>query len=452
MTKNILETEFFSLSEIVEDYQGMGSIYLEKELVEAFPKVDLKMIRGLPRLYRRGCPSISQIKKNFAHLPTLKRLVASRFIFEMYPKAVAGKVALLDAEENVRTLLIDRLPNIEFIKDTQKADLVLSLSHVGKCGQLETFHPRSGGYSLGLHFLERGILIPKKSPLKLEQEPLKRWISEGRHFYLADLATPVGGAVYLHALLKSIENDPRDMDIISPDLGWFIEFVQNREMQPILAENFGVQQIEVRFQEKSYVHTLASEGKKIRLFCPGPISAADFRTLIALSEDFVAVKGDASFSEAILADKIYFYDGIEKETSFIKDLMALSENKLKGPALAIMRGIGNAFFAHHEEEEGEWVEESFFQEKEDWISVAHSIGSALQRPEAKQALKNFNAMIAREYSANNFFCQLVNRALVQKKSPQIQQFEAGQMALFLSNQQSFSKTCEKLQILRERSI
>lgn len=449
MSKNVLLSEIFSLSEILEDFQSKGSIYLEKALLDAFPKIDLKMIRGLPRLYRRDKPSESHIKKNFAHLPGLKRLAASRFVFGMYTNEVSGMVAILDGEGMAESILREGLPQVEFVKDPKDADLVLQMSQIGKYGQLETFHPRSGSYSMGLHFLEKGILIPKNGPLRLEDEGLKRWMSDERHFYLADLATPIGGAIYLHALLKSLERDARDIDICVPQLDWFIEFVQNRENQPILVGNFGVQQIEIRFQEKSYVHSIQPEGKKVRLFCPGPISQTDYQTLMALSGEFVGVQGDRAFSEAVSADKVYFYDGKETAKNFIKDLVALAQNRIRGSALTVMHGIGNAFFAHLPEEEGEWVDETFFQEKEDWITIANSIGRALQNPDAVLGFKKFNGIIAREYAANDFICRLVNRALTHKKFPKMQQIESSEMALFLSNQQSFSKTCEKLQVLRE---
>jgi hypothetical protein len=447
MSETSFATEVFSLSEIVDDYQGRSSIYLEKTLLDAFPKFDLKMIRGLPRLYRRDKPSESHIMKNFAHLPSLKRLAASRFVMGLYGE-VAGKVAVVDSDGTAEAILKERLGKVKFVKDVKAADLVFQMSEIGKYGCLETFHPRSGHYSMGLHFLEKGVLIGKKGAVKVENEAVKKWLKMDQPFYLADLTTPIGGAIYLHALLKSLERDPRDVHLLVPNLDWFIEFVQNREGQPILVGNLGVQQIEVRFQEKSYVHGIQSEGKKVKIFCPGTLSHSDVQVLMSLSQDFVAVQGDRGFSDAVSAEKAFFFDGTKLSRSFMKDLVALAENKIRGNAVTVMRGMMNALVAQLPEEEGEWVDETYFQEKEDWITIANAIGTALQQPDTIQGFKRFNAMIAKEYSANDFLCQYINRALSHKKHPKKLQFETTEMALFLSNQQSFAKLFEKLQLLR----
>ena len=97
------------LPEIFENYQHLfgakGSIHLEKTLMEAFPLKDFirlglsryypRMYRGLPRIYHRDSPSHSAIKRNFTHLPSLKRQAVSRALFSLYSKWPAkGKVAV----------------------------------------------------------------------------------------------------------------------------------------------------------------------------------------------------------------------------------------------------------------------------------------------------------------------------------------------------------------------
>src|SRR3990167_4906736 len=83
------------LDQIVHDYHELWSeknaIQVERQWMTAFSAKEFaelglsaplpKLYRGLPRLYHRDDPSVSRIKKNFSHLPTLKALSVDRAVF-----------------------------------------------------------------------------------------------------------------------------------------------------------------------------------------------------------------------------------------------------------------------------------------------------------------------------------------------------------------------------------
>ncbi len=535
--------ESLPLSEIIDNYQHLfgarGPIHIEKILMEAFPLqefIDLgltryypRIYRGLPRLYHRDHPSQSHIKKNFTHLPSLKKQAVSRALFSLYGKIpVRGRVTLLTwvmgdgwgdytAAMEVQRILHARLPELElhwvalvqgkmatrlvypegsmillYEGDCQletftpealallrSSDLILQMPTfyphteellrvlqamessdpmpkmecVGEYGFLESswFHPKSKGYSMGLHFLEKGILVRKACQASwddVKNEQLLRWRYPESRFYLAYLSTPIGGAIYLHSLLKALEQEERGIDICTPDLAWFVQFVdrQNKAGRPVLEWDVGVESLEVCYEEQTYSISISPRGKKVRLLCPRSITQSDFRALLALSEEWVAVRGNQSFSEALSQGKAFFYDGREHARYLIKDLVAVAENRISShpTTLSCIRAIAQGFLYNLPVQEEEWVDETFFQPIEEWTSIALQIGLALQDPETVAGYKKLNRVFAEEFTANSFLCHLVQRALSHRKAPDLAALEASGFALFASQSQSFVQFMQTL--------
>lgn len=527
------------LAEIIDNYHHLfgskGPIHIEKTLIESFPLKDFielgltryypRIYRGLPRLYCRDQASQSHIKKNFTHLPSLKKQALSKALFSLYGKMPArGKVTLFTwmindglgdfiAAVEVMRLLKGRFPeldihfialvpekalahlnlpdqsivipyerecpfslmNPEALDVLRASDLILQMPTyyphteeikkalgsegpkiecVGEYGFLESnwFHPKSDHYSLGLHFLEKGILTRKACYAHwddVKNEQLQRWKCPESRFYLAYLSTSVGGAIYLHSLLKSLENDPQGIDICVPDLGWFIQFSekQNKAGRSLLEWEMGVRSVEIYFQDKTYSIELAPQGKRLRILCPGLITPSDFRVLLALSGDWVAVRGNQSFSEAVSQGKAFFYDGREHARYFIKDLTAIAENRIGNypGALHCIRGMAQGFVYNLPVEESEWVEETFFQDLEEWSAIALHMGLALQDSETIVGFKVLDKILSEEFSANSFLCHLVQRALCHRQHPHIEQFEEEQITKFATQAQSFAELIQSCQ-------
>lgn len=301
---------------------------------------------------------------------------------------------------------------------------------IGEYGFLESqwFHPKTANRSMGLHFLEMGILIRKRCKESsvnfnsLQNQQLIEWMFPEKldqesyfsthHFYVAYLATAIGGAVYLHALLKAHESSSKGIDICSPDIGCFVAYLelQNKAGRPIL--EFQAYRLEVYTKEKIYAFG-SSDLKKVRIFSPEGVSSSDFRRLIELSGDFIGVRGNQSFSEVISSGRLFFYDGKEHARYFIKDLLALAENRIRPykSSLIVLRKIQETFIHSLEKEDQDWVEETYFQERRPWLEIAIELGEALQDPTAILGFRELARIIREEYAFNDFFCHLVQRQL-----------------------------------------
>lgn len=413
---------------------GLGDFIAASEVMQLlkarFPELELRLIALVQ-------------ERMIAHLA-----LPNSAIVLPYEKDVPFSLLTEEALETLRSSdLVLQLPtHYPHTEELKKAVPGVKFESVGEYGFLESswFHPRSGNYSLGLHFLEKGILIRK--PLnatweQVENPQLRAWRLPENRFYLAYLTTATGGAIYLHALLKSLENDPADIDLCVPELRWFFQFSEKQKEagRPLLEWNLGLSSIEIFYQDKNYSIPLAPQGKKLRLLCPGLITQSDFRALLFLSGDWVAVRGDQSFSEAVSQNKPFFYDGREHARYFIKDLGALAENRIgahKG-TLDCIRGMGQGFLYNLPAETEEWVEETYFQELEEWTAIALRIGLALQDSDTFKGYTAFNRILAEEFSANAFLCHLIQRALCHKARPDIEHFEREQLTKFAQGEQTF---------------
>lgn len=521
--------DFFPLTEIVESYERIfhsrGPLHLEKKLIESFSVKDAKeerirMYRGLPRYYRQQRPADSYVKRNFTHLPTLKRLAAEKAIFRLYSEKspesakvsffswvigdgwgdyIAGmesieilkcrfpdlqlgwvvlfpkhlgsppvprgvKTHLIYYEKDYPISLITREP-LEILRTS---DLIFQINtiypyfddlrtileaipfsspqpkwlSIGEYGFLESkwYHPKSGNRCMGIHFLEKGIIIkPPQHPnftasfSEIENQELlyklfntstpgPQEIEQYRkehHFYLSYLTSPIGGMVYIHALIKAHEIDQKGIDLCCPDISWLDHLIemQARAGQPILeAEGVG---LELHLPSKVVQLVEKAKGKKIRIFAMPGISPTDFHLLTHLSGEWVAIRGNQSFSEVVSVNKGFFFDGRDHLRYFLKDLLALAENRIGAhrSTLEVLRGMGKAFLHNLPMGRGEWVEETNFQEREPWKEIALKIGAALQDPDCLAGFKKLNRIISEEHAFNDFLCHLVQREVCHRNEP-----------------------------------
>ncbi len=350
--------------------------------------------------------------------------------------------------------------------------LMPKMEKIGEYGFLESdwYHPKSGNRSMGLHVLEKGIFIRKAGRFtfaEIEQKALLfalfgtelpgpteiKTYKQKHHFHLAYLTTPVGGAIYLHSLLKMHERDDKNIDLCCPDLRWLIVWLQ--EEKQILAHSFGVKEIVVLFKEEIHRIPIGTKGKTVRIINPGLLSLADMRRIVSLSDDWVAVRGDQSFSEVISAKKAFFYDGRDHARYFIKDLSALAENRLSGHrgALHAFRMMGHAFLWNLPEDLSERVDESHFQKEEKlpWLDIATELGASLQNSDTILGFKKICTLISEEHSFNPFLCHLIERELFHTENPMVRGAEEQLVQLYATGQIPFSTLVKNLRLCIVRS-
>lgn len=421
---------------VMKDGHGdfMAGIEVVRLLRARLPKVEIEFVALVPENFKANLSSTTLI-------PYLDECP-----LDLIPQEVLDRMRNADLILQLPTFYPFTRELTEKLKEISSSKPMPKFESVGEYGFVDSswFHPKSGAYSFGLHFLEKGILTRKPCVAcweDVQNEKLKGWREEKNRFYLAYLATPIGGAIYLHALLKSLEEDPCDIDLCVPEIGWLLAFYEKQKAagRPILEWEMGVSSIDIYFEEKFCSLPISPKGKKVRILCPGALSQSDFRALLALSGEWVAVRGNQSFSEAISQGKVFFYDGRGHSRSFVKDFAAVSENRIRSfpGALECVRGMVQAFLYNLPVQQDVWVDETYFQELEDWTAIALKIALALQDPETATGFRQLGKIISEEFSANSFLCHLVQRALFHRLHPYLESLEEENICKFTRNEIKF---------------
>ncbi len=185
------------------------------------------------------------------------------------------------------------------------------------------------------------------------------------------------------------------------------------------------------------------------MFQPDRLSAADRNRFLLLSEDFLGVSECGGFSDAVSANKGFFYDPATVSPSFVKDLIALAENRIAPhrSTLSILRLYTKVFEEQCKPQNNEWVDEILIQceEMPPLVELAEKIGLYLQDPDALAGFKKLNRLIAKEYSCNAFLRHLVQRAVCHRRRPEIGCLEEDGVSKFIQNEISLSHLVQHLQ-------
>lgn len=340
---------------------------------------------------------------------------------------------------------------------------------LGQYGFLESdwFYPHTAAHSLGLHFLEKGILTHRIDAnltiSELKNEQLSQWLfdqsapsleminqyRQNHRFFLADLLSQDGIFVYLHALLKSLEKDSKDIDLCVLDPAKMLAFFEQRiqaKLDPI-EKRYQIRQIVFHIGAHVAVLNIESTGKTIRILCPQSMSSSDFQRCLAFSEEFVACQSDQSLSEAVSINKCFFYDSCDNNRYFLKDLIALAQNRIPQhpSSIEVLRLFSKVFEHHLPQEASDWVDEIFIQdEKMDLLEIAETMGKYLQDPKTFAGLKKLNRILIEEHSCNGFILNLVQRAICHHCCPEIERIEQEELMRFSYGWQSFSSVVQTL--------
>lgn len=431
-------------------------------LAEKFPRLAIEMVTLVD--------NASSFFSSKSAIPCTKVIFSSST--EKYPEVEEFPPALLQKMRNAS--LIIQLPTYypltEQLWDKIKAlPSENSLPHyelIGEYGFVESayFHPKSLARSMGLHFLEKGILIHAKEEVPfsfikhIEDKSLllslfsskrpsgKMLLSyeQQRRLFFAYLVTDEGHYLYLHALLKFLKDDTKDVDIVVTDLRRLIHNFETRlkdqESYPLLTK-YGVKRVVLHYRGESVPLVCADEGKEIHFHCMENVSKKDFSLLCQLSQEFVGCRGDGSFSEVVSADKVYFYDGKDHAKNFLKDLLAIAENQIPNfhATVAYLR-IFLERIRLDADPNHEWVDELYFQKKESssLYDMGEELGTLLLTPSLQAGMKKLNGILQNDYAFNRSFFQLVTRKLNHYHYPSFAREEEQLLSLFQEGQVSFA--------------
>lgn len=183
--------------------------------------------------------------------------------------------------------------------------------YLGEIGFVETpdYYPGQGRRCLGLHPLEKGLLIPHLPPLK--NSPLNP------PYFFAYTRTVEG----LRRYIEAISHEPQEEITLCT--------FKMPLVKTLLSEGLpkNITALHLYYQNEKHSKISHRPGTTLHLHVFDLCDHRAFLSLMKGSNPFVACTGDASFSEALALNKIIFYDCPSHKEDFWKDLLAFAKEK-----------------------------------------------------------------------------------------------------------------------------
>jgi hypothetical protein len=279
---------------------------------------------------------------------------------------------------------------------------------IGEYGFIDSphFHPKTGARCMGLHFLEKGVIIKEGekpfTEFSFKNKTLEHFFLEGKEnrsrFYLAYLLTDRGMTIYFEAILLAFAQDCRDIDFCFTDIGFFLR--KKETLTPFL-KNQGVREVVFYLHSECFSLAIQENGKRMRLLHLPSLSSSDFQQLMHLSDEPIGCRGDQSFSLSVSLEKAFFYDPPQHARAFLHDLIALAERRIcEYPATIALFKLCLKILGPVEEEQ-----------------LACEMARLLADRELLFGFKKVNAIIRKEHAVNLPLLNLVARALTHFHKP-----------------------------------
>jgi len=284
---------------------------------------------------------------------------------------------------------------------------------IGEYGFIDSphFHPRSGALCMGLHTLEKGLLLtPSHSKIAIKPNQ-----------YLAYLFTKRGYAIYLHALLELLKTNSNDIHL----------YVCNplRLLQALEEENFttySLKEIVILDDPHSSKLKLTESGKTLYIHCKQSLDSQKVLELLNSSENFVGCRGDRSFSEAICAKKLFYYDGPDHARPFLYDLVSIAKTYL---------------FAYP-------LLEDYLRALLDKTSppkeLGNQIGKLLADPSMVMGMDKLITLLSEEFTFNNSLIHLIKEKISHFHSEEKKDADLKNLKAFINGEIPFKKLLTKV--------
>ncbi len=294
---------------------------------------------------------------------------------------------------------------------------------------------------MGLHFLEKGIFIKDMPANPFDHIPTRlhsllfkdgsvQEYLEKNIFVFAYLVSFPGTHVFLHLFLSYFDSQEKDLNLGVTNLRWFLDLIK-KEIFPF--SEYRIKEIIFSLDGQEYSQVIGSSGKKLRIIDLSPLSLEESQILCSISEEIMACRGDQSFSEAISANKLYFYDPPAHARPFLQDLLELAKNVVSDfpSSLSFLKG-----FLEIGEQENDLVR---------CKKLGKSLGKLLQKEKTKKGIYKLSQIIQEKYSINPLLPGLVKQALLHRSNPKIKEEEEYWTQKLLSQEVSLSVCLQKIQ-------
>ena len=349
------------------------------------------------------------------------------------------------------------------------------LARIGEHSMIDTIHyqPETSAWSMGLHFLEKGIFI-KKVPqasqnLHLKNQNLKQLIlgaaqdweqyRQKNRFQIAYTKNYRGLYLYLMALLTSLDDDEKNIDIcfFQMDLLAMVleyKFKDPRSQEYLLLKAWNIGELQLYFENFQSVIPIAKSGKRVRLIHCRSLDHDDQLVLTSLSDRLIGATGDQSVLEAISTGKPFFFDPPTFKRPFLRDLLCIAEKKLQAfPCLAefFKLCLKNPSLPLEDNQQG-WVSEEYLDtvearlslEDNTDISIGKALGQLLKDPAMPQAFEALRQYLADSYSIEPILTGLVRRTLLIKYNPSLVKQEEAEVQKLLNGKQTLDQMLQNV--------
>ncbi len=189
------------------------------------------------------------------------------------------------------------------------------ISRIGQYGFIgtEDYNPTTRERSMGLHFLEKGVIILEKVP------PQKRDFD----CYFAYLITKSGILTYLYSILLNRMKDQKDLTLLSPNLDRLLPILQEIDFK-----SYNIKKIVIKdFPNISSIDFMEA-GKTITIEHVKNLHPKKILHYMSTCNPFVGIRGDGSFTECLSTDALFFYDALDHAIPFLTDLTYIAHDEL----------------------------------------------------------------------------------------------------------------------------
>ncbi len=385
-------------------------------------------------------------------------LVPKKFNFvKQWPSLAGAKIAFYDGFEELEACLEDEevksaLECAECIlqvptsypfweSHSWRRQLKNKLHTLGQYGFIDSSwgHPaRLNTDCLGLHTLEKGILIKSMPPQhshtwRLVDGKIKKILTSVRDtnivFVFAYLLSVRGAWVYLHLLLFSLKaTRGSQIELAVPDARHLVHLILSKRID---WKQLGVKRVELALTEGQVTLEVGSEGKTLKVVHLGPIDSDSAKAMTSLSEGIVACRGDQSFSEVTSLGKPFFYDPPQHSQPFLHSL------KL------IVKQLTNYCLS-------DWIQLSM-----DCLQTNISLERLADRARDvlfdDRAFKELGSCIRNNYSANAYIQQVVTRKAIHSRKPDLAIKETQLLKRFYNDECGFEECYIRLSGLIQKN-
>lgn len=364
-------------------------------------------------------------------------------------------------------------PHLEKLLDQLKK--TPAIARIGEHSMIDTIHyqPETMAWSMGLHFLEKGIFIKKVPPtpekLLLKDQHLKQLLlgkaqsweqyQQKSRFQITYTKNCRGLFLYLTALLSSLDKDRKDIDICFFQMELLAYVLEHKFKDPHSQKyphlkDWNIKEVHLYFEKFRSIIPIAKSGKKLRLIHCRSLDHDDQLVLTSLSDRLIGATGDQSVLEAISTGKPFFFDPPPFKRPFLRDLLCIAEKKLQEfPCLAqfFKLCLKNPNLPLEDNQEG-WVSEDYLEimaerislEDNTDVNIGIALGHLLKEPKMPRAFESLRQYLTHFYSIDPILTGLVHRILLIRHNPSLLQQEEAQVQKLLNGQQTLDQMLLKL--------